>query len=762
MSISIGKVKWYGGFNHKKNTENKFGFVEDADGMDVFLHERDWKEASNPQEHQLVVYTLEKKNGKYAAQNARLFRLEESGHLSLLQSLLLKAAFSQTAQSIKGQLVKKLASGFSEYSEERLQQLVALIGKVPLCTLLAKESNWDKNLNALIARGLVIPLQDLALDLLPAGFFTGNSSRVADYLLSLDADEASQKAQTMSSRMPGELVCFTLLARFLKPDHILAHSLARYINAIYSGQSIMPDYLKQFIGTHIKPTGADAISEDTTDLLQACVVVFGKKSFCKLLAKRDCWEQNLSTLVQRGIVIPLRDLSLDFLPHSYLSENSSQVADYLLSLDTDSARQKAQELLALLPDDLVCFALLARLVQLDAKSLESLDQFVSALYSSKQLMPDYLKQYINSHIKPNGGVIKDEVVGPTFCRYQFKYYLHARDLKCVSLYNQTPSLQEHADTFILSEIFSLVLAGTSLDNLYPVFLGRLWEGISSGKIDIARDKGLILNLFPSCITMPLGLSCEAVHWPKHNKYLCRGRECSQPQVIPNICKHYLDFTIYDWFFYYGIRYGDDGNPSKHDFPIKLAGYFNRLYEIFDVIHCRECSSLMLPDMRYARVEHTVIENGEYVKKDMAPAYRLTIFKCPNESCIEHGQGHYINHCLGFDCYQLIDDRDSKTKCDSGLYICNGCGSCCAEHAKSNPVGLCPDCGSGLQLFETSEFNMTRNRLNRLVKCSNQHCGFHIPTENLNKRFYLPSCEPLIHATPSRSKQQSSSDNFPFW
>src|SRR5690606_633077 len=259
--------------------------------------------------------------------------------------------------------------------------------------------------------------------------------------------------------------------------------------------------------------------------------------------------------------------------------------DYLLSLDVDSARQKTKDILALLPDDMLCFALLARFIKPDTKLLASLDRFVRAIYSGGQKMPGYLKKYIDSHIKPNGGVIKDEVVGQTFCRYQFKYYLYSQDLKFVSLYNQTPSLQERADTFILGEIFSLVLAGTSLDNLYPVFLGRLWGAISSGKINIARDNALILRLFPPCPTMPSGLSCEAVHWAKQDKYLCRGRACSDPRVIPDMRKHYLDFTIYDWFFYYGIRYENNVNPSKQDFPIKLAGYFNRLHEIFEVIHC---------------------------------------------------------------------------------------------------------------------------------------------------------------------------------
>jgi len=527
MDLSVGRVKWYGGINRKKGTENKFGFVEDVAGVDVYLHEKHWQGSSLPQESQLVVYALDENNGKPAAQQARLVSLEKIEDFSLFYELLMTEELSTPAHAIKEQLTKTLSSEFSGFSDAALEKCLEVFGKKSLCNLLASKAHWDQNLNTLVARGMVSPLQDLAPNLLPSNFLESNRSKVADYLLSLGADEAHQKAQAMSSRMPGDLVCFALLARLIEPD-----------NAV----------------------------------------------------------------------------------------------------------------------------------------LESVNYFVQLIYSDSAEVPDYLKQYIDVHIKPKGGVIRDAVIGPIFGFYQFKRYLYAKDVKFVSLYGQSPALQARADTFILKEILSLVLAGNRMEDIYDIFLGKLWGAISNGEIDIQRDRNIILSLFPSCSAMRNGLSCEAFHWEKQNKFLCRGQECHLPKVIPNTSRHYLEFSIYDWFSHYGISYLENGRPSSRDFPIKLAGYFNRLYEIFEVIHCRACSSLMLPDMRYARVEHTVIENGEYVKKDMAPAYRLTVFKCLNGACVERGQGHYINHCLGFDCYQLIDDRDSRTKCDSGLYICNGCGS----------------------------------------------------------------------------------------
>jgi hypothetical protein len=121
-----------------------------------------------------------------------------------------------------------------------------------------------------------------------------------------------------------------------------------------------------------------------------------------------------------------------------------------------------------------------------------------------------------------------------------------------------------------------------------------------------------------------------------------------------------------------------------------------------------------------------------------------VFECGNEICVEHKNTYYINHCLGFGCGSLIDTRDLIQKCDSGLYICRGCGSCCEQYAKANPVGLCPDCGSSLNLFENqnkSDKSDKFGNFQRFVKCSNASCIFTID-EYLPKKFTLPSCTPV--------------------
>jgi hypothetical protein len=497
-----------------------------------------------------------------------------------------------------------------------------------------------------------------------------------------------------------------------------------------------------FVASKISVELSSPNGPDTQEL----IAKLGLKKLLTMLRSKREWQQNVEFLEGKGLIKPLIDIEWSSLPSTYISQHAETMASYLLSLDQAEAVRLTQEAGKNLPADLRTFCLLAGYIK-DEDFLEStrvsLNSYVKKIYSHSLKLPDYLQQYIKIKTLDSGGVMKNPLIGPAFSYYQFKKYLYEKDLKFIILYDTSEHLQSRFDCFILREIFSLILAGNPLDTVYSLFMGRLWQAISSGKIDPVKQAKDILDLFPACGTINPALSCEAVYWEKQEMFLCRGRKCSSPKVVGHPEQsNYCDFTIYDWFSHYGIDYLADQKPTSRDFPIKLAGYLNRLREIFEVIHCHQCSSLMLPDMQYARVEYTEIENGRLVKKDMAPAYRLTVFKCPNTDCAEHQVGHYINHCMGYDCYHLIDSRDCKTKCGSGRYICKGCGSCCSDHAKSNPVGLCPDCGSPLKLFESHEYDSYKRKNKRYVRCENQRCNFNIRPDQLPKRFYLDSCGPV--------------------
>ncbi|MDP2286459.1 MAG: hypothetical protein Q8L06_20170, partial [Pseudohongiella sp.] len=436
---------------------------------------------------------------------------------------------------------------------------------------------------------------------------------------------------------------------------------------------------------------------NVSELVQ-CIALFGLANLSRLLSSEWEWDQNVDFLTEKGVIVPLKDIAWNCLPRNYFDTHAGEVASHLRSLDNSDSGSLVKSMLDRFPSHLAMFCLLEGLIDdpADISQLaSSLDSYVKQIYSGDVQLPGYLKEYIATEMKSRGGIMADPSIGHIFSFYQFKKYLHEEDLKFVSLYEKSEYLQSRIDIFILKEIFSLLLANNSLDSVYSLFMGRLWELFATKKINLSNEIDKILTLFPSCYSLPNDLSCEAIYWEKQEIFLCRGKLCSSPKVTGGKGSNYLEFSIYDWFFHYGIHYAAEKKPDRRDFPIKLAGYLNRLREIFDVLHCRQCKSLMLPDLRYGRVEYTEFTNGEFVKKDMAPAYRLTVFKCRNDHCKDHQVGYYINHCLGFGCYELIDSRDCKRKCDNGLLICKGCGSCCEIHAKSNPAGMCPDCGARL-------------------------------------------------------------------
>lgn len=603
MSASAGIVKWFGGYNKAKDTENKFGFLESVSGRDVFLHQSQWLGHGKPFEGQFVYFELEEQKGKWSANNARAMNDEPlDKQLELLEKITCETKTSVT-EAVIGFIASKISADLTSVTDPNAQALIDRVGLKQLLNMLHRKREWQQNIEFLEAKGLIKPLCDIEWSLLPTQYIGQHAEQMANHLQALEPAEAMRLVQNAAENFPPDLKVFCLLAGYI---------------------------------------------EDVDE---------------------DC---------------------------SF----------------AESTRA-------------------------------SLESYVKKMYSQSVRMPEYLAQYIKNTTLPSGGILKHPIIGPIFSYYQFKKYLHERDVKFISLYDASEYLQSKLDCFVLKEIFSLVLAGNPLDTVYSLFMGRLWEAISCGKIDPSQQTSEILELFPACGTIPQSLSCEAIYWEKQEIFLCRGRECPRPKVVSlTEPKNYCDFTIYDWFSHYGINYLADKKPTNRDFPIKLAGYLNRLREIFKALHCRQCLSLMLPDLQYARVEYVAIENGRVVKKDMAPAYRLTVFRCPNAACQEHKTGNYINHCMGYDCYHIIDSRDCKTKCNRGLYICKGCGSCCSDHAKSYPAGLCPDCGSPLKLLESQEYDSSKRKYKRYVQCGSHKCSFSIVPEKISKRFYLDSCGPV--------------------
>ncbi|MDY0961598.1 hypothetical protein [Massilia sp. CFBP9026] len=419
--------------------------------------------------------------------------------------------------------------------------------------------------------------------------------------------------------------------------------------------------------------------------------------------------------------------------HRFEADIASRVA----TLDPLTARGRLQVHLDILPAPLLT-CLLAQQVytstgQLGRNTIRIYDYLKSVIALQAATFPDYLQTHFAARTNCDDDLPSNPVLRDIVENLLFKKSLFDRDLAFITLYAGSTRMPRNLETFVLYQLFSLVVAGNDRDTVYQVFLQRLWEALMTQSLPLEAQATRLEALFPSCHTLG-ALSCEAVHWEKQDVFLCRRKICHTPKVLPRPNRHYLDFSIYEWLAHYGIDYLAQGKPASKDFPIKLAGYFNRLREIFPLLHCHGCGELMLPDMRYARTEYKQVRDGVVETVSMTAAYRITVFHCNNQHCGQIGARHYINHCVGFGCHHIIDSRVLDQRCSEGRYICTGCGSCCPDHGQSHPAGFCGVCGSGLKIYQETVQGRTVSYTRKYAQCESASCGCRIGPEDLPARF----------------------------
>ena len=233
-------------------------------------------------------------------------------------------------------------------------------------------------------------------------------------------------------------------------------------------------------------------------------------------------------------------------------------------------------------------------------------------------------------------------------------------------------------------------------------------------------------------------------------FLCRTWYCGNPQIIPTEKNDYKKFNIYEWLQHYGVCYRNKKKPTKYDFPIKLAGYFNRLKELKEVLNCRECESQMVPNWKYAKtfVVEYQIESEDKKYKNKSAAYRVNVFYCQNNDCGEHKINYYISHCI--ECGKIIDSRDEVNKCEEGLVICHDCYGCCAPHQKEEREKdlvqfHCPKCSyRTIRIYE--------KKGSRWAFCVNSDCDFREGTGTLNRRFKIKNFKHIFYRNENKAQK----------
>jgi hypothetical protein len=109
-----------------------------------------------------------------------------------------------------------------------------------------------------------------------------------------------------------------------------------------------------------------------------------------------------------------------------------------------------------------------------------------------------------------------------------------------------------------------------------------------------------------------------------------------------------------------------------EYTLRLAGWINRLNEIRARLQCTQCTTIMVPNMRYSM--------------NLA-AYNMTVASCPRRC--DSNCNVYFNHCWA--CRYIIDSRESRIYHED-RHLCIKCGSGPQQSSKYTQGDICPNCG----------------------------------------------------------------------
>ncbi|MGI2029744.1 cold-shock protein [Endozoicomonas acroporae] len=403
----------------------------------------------------------------------------------------------------------------------------------------------------------------------------------------------------------------------------------------------------------------------------------------------------------------LKQFGLQHLPTEYVDENIQELADYFASLDESGRLQELKRSGSRLSFSAVLYLLFNQLAphpehweeversHSKRSHTEALQDFICkiVLREKTDIQPFVREAYKSCFEDGFKNFNAHPVIKPIITPLLVKRKIYLRDMSFVDDVREYPALSADPEFWFLALILPLInpVLGNKPADLEKFVLHELWQWVLRPGFDV--DHPSWFALFPQCQTLELQyrhmkLSCEAFHWqPKEGerRFLCRSKTCHDPQVLPDLEQCYLDFSAFDWLAHYGMNYDVESQPSKRDFAIKLAGCFNRIRELHTRLHCRCCKKVMVPNMKYARVEVATLDPHTCIRivTPVQAAYRLTVFKCNDERCAEYNKSHYINHCIHYKCNEIIDSRDLEDKCSEGRYICSECHSCCHAHTSNN-------------------------------------------------------------------------------
>jgi len=694
--LVFGKVKWFGGTNSNTQRENKFGFITPSVGDDVFVHKHALKNSEILEDNDLVLFELENTARGFSATNVHKLDIQLNISTMLIQLLQSSNNLHDVIVNIQSDNNRELRRFIYDYSSEEhgktfIDELIELpvsindlwlfYSKAPYKALeLSNKLLKHTTFETLLSNGLEVST-------IPSEIQSAHKDAIITALLKLNISYSEIGKFIWEQRYRSNELFLCLyekhnnLSELIDKGYPLDFLPSKFISANpkeYISTLIHLDYTYAKIG---KAISLSSLHETLFD-----EVVTHEKSINKLIVK---------------------GYPAQYIPMKTFNSNIIEIVEALTTLDGKIEEEALSPTLKQLSLSAILYMIFKGVIKQQQSLtpvIDDLNDFLTKSLTKKETdVEEYVRVAYKETFKNFDEYTNHPVMKPFISPLLAKVKFYNRNLSVVEDIINNPVLWHDPEYWFLSKLIPLINPNNTYETIKAVILHELWQALLSGHIKV--DHPSIFKLFPQCNTLVthyphMDLSCEAFSWqPKPTeddprpsvKYLCRSKVCVTPKVLPDLSKSIFEYSIFDWLAHYGVHYNEDNAPTRSDFPIQLPGYFNRIRELHERLQCRSCQKLMVPNFNYARVEAVTIDpsTGHKIITPVNAAYRLTVFHCNDQNCSKNGIGHYINHCLGFKCYEIIDSRDLNEKCSEGRYICQNpeCRSCCPAHAPKPQHGI---------------------------------------------------------------------------
>ena len=505
-SYQMGLVKWFGGYNHQKDRKNDYGFIDSRQGQDLFVHKNEIQNGSELTEGELVVFETGEKKGKQYAKNVHRVSNDSSAAIIAFrlhfdfegkEKLSRPSTFADPVLGMMDRYLKREDNEFISFLRQEAHQRPDVFDLI--------SSRWSSIFVKIVGKRSISELINFGVSVydIPRDYIGEHKEEFIDYVNKLDEDARHDFLKTYISCIPTSL---------FENDEFIS-------------------LLRQTVRKHPEAFGSIKVSSTWSSNFHR---IIGEWSISELL----------------GFGVHVRDL-----PKDYVDEHEEALFNYINELDQDTRQGFLNENVGSLPIFIILACEFKRgLIRNDllATRTSEIKHMILRLFGFEDKLfgwedrraiplPEYALETLRSSYNETNLRSPESLMWLVMEPLLFKKHLFNQGTNIKKFFDESLFLRNKIEFFILANLFPLIQANNDLDTAYTVFLHHLWESLVAEEISF-EDEG-VFNLFPSCTRMGPRLSCEAFYWKKSEDFLCRGRTCGDPQVLPSSDKHYLDFNI---------------------------------------------------------------------------------------------------------------------------------------------------------------------------------------------------------------------------